>query len=114
MIEILDKTKCCGCNACAQKCPKHCIHLIKDSEGFYYPQVDTQLCINCGLCEKVCPVINQNPPHQPKNVYAVKNKNTETRLNSSSGGVFSLIAEKIIEDTVRKAEEGFEAVLAEK
>lgn len=53
MIEILDKTKCCGCNACAQKCPKHCIHLIKDSEGFYYPQVDTKLCINCGLCEKV-------------------------------------------------------------
>ena len=35
MIEILDKTKCCGCNACAQKCPKHCIRLIKDSEGFY-------------------------------------------------------------------------------
>lgn len=98
MIEILDKTKCCGCNACAQKCPKHCIHLIKNSEGFYYPQVDTQLCINCGLCEKVCPVINQNPPHQPKNVYAVKNKNTEIRLNSSSGGVFSLIAEKIIEE----------------
>ena len=80
MIEILDKTKCCGCNACAQKCPKHCIHLIKDSEGFYYPQVDATICIDCGLCEKVCPVINQDAPRQPIQCLAAKGKQKEQRF----------------------------------
>jgi len=98
MINVKDKSKCCGCSACVQRCPKHCICFKVDNEGFYYPHVDTQSCINCGLCEMVCPVVNQNPPRQPKNAYAVKNKKLETRLASSSGGVFSLIAEKIIDE----------------
>ena len=53
MIDIKDKKECCGCSACIQKCPKQCISLQEDNEGFLYPLVDKENCIDCGLCEKV-------------------------------------------------------------
>lgn len=96
MIDILDKTLCCGCSACVQRCPKHCITLQEDSEGFLYPQVEKEFCIDCGLCEKVCPEIHQRPEHKPIAVYAAKNKDEQVRLASSSGGVFSILAEEVI------------------
>lgn len=98
MIDIKEKKDCCGCSACVQICPKHCIHMVADNEGFLYPQVDTTVCIDCGLCEKVCPVINQNEPREPLAVYAAKNNNDEIRIKSSSGGIFTLLAEKIINE----------------
>ncbi len=98
MIEIKEKYNCCGCSACVQICPKQCISLSADNEGFLYPQVDTAVCINCGLCEKVCPVINQNEPRMPLEVYAAKNTDEEIRLKSSSGGIFTLLAEHIISE----------------
>ena len=55
MIQISDKTKCCGCTACASVCPKNCISMQCDGEGFLYPVVDKTSCVNCGICEKVCP-----------------------------------------------------------
>lgn len=96
MIHIKDKKDCCGCNACAQRCPKQCITMQSDNEGFLYPVVDTSSCINCGLCEKVCPIINQNEPQKPVKVFAAYNKNEEIRLQSSSGGIFTLLAEETI------------------
>lgn len=96
MIEIKDKSKCCGCSACVNICPKQCISFDEDIEGFRYPNVDLIRCVNCNLCEKVCPVINQNDVKRPQKVYASKNINEEIRLQSSSGGVFSLLAELII------------------
>lgn len=96
MIHIIDKSKCCGCNACVQRCPKQCIAMQVDEEGFLYPVVDQSVCIDCGLCEKVCPVINLNEPRQPLQVLAAKNRNEEQRLRSSSGGIFILLAEHII------------------
>ena len=96
MIELKLKSDCCGCSACVQKCPKQCIFLKEDFEGFLYPEIDKEICIDCGLCEKVCPVINQNEPRKPLKVYAAKNKNEQIRLNSSSGGVFTLLAEHTI------------------
>lgn len=98
MIEILDKKDCCGCSACVQRCPKQCISMQEDEEGFLYPQVDIDRCINCGLCEKVCPVINQNEPREPFHVYAAKNPDEKIRMESSSGGIFTMIAEKIIDE----------------
>lgn len=98
MIEILDKYLCCGCNACILRCPRLCLKMEEDEEGFLYPQVNEELCINCGLCEKVCPVINQNEKCAPLYVYAAKNKNEEVRLQSSSGGIFTLLAEKVIQE----------------
>ena len=96
MIDIKEKHNCCGCSACEQICPKQCISMSADNEGFLYPQVNSSICIDCGLCEKVCPVINQNEPREPLAVYAAKNTNEEVRLKSSSGGIFTLLAEQVI------------------
>lgn len=98
MISINDKKDCCGCAACVQRCPKQCITLHEDNEGFLYPQVDESLCIDCGLCEKVCPVINQADERTPLGVYAAKNPNESVRMQSSSGGVFTMLAERIIDE----------------
>lgn len=74
MINILDKQDCCGCSACIQVCPKQCITMLEDKEGFLYPQVNTYDCIDCHLCEKVCPVLHSGKPRKPLNVYAAKTK----------------------------------------
>lgn len=96
MINITDKSKCCGCAACVQRCPKQCITMQADKEGFSYPVVDTSACVGCGLCEKVCPVINKGDVREPKAVYAAKNCDENVRLQSSSGGVFTILAEQVI------------------
>lgn len=96
MIDILNKSECCGCGACLQACPHHCIEMHEDEEGFLYPRVHHDICVNCGLCEKVCPILNTGEPREPLKVYAAKNPDEEIRLESSSGGVFSMLAEKII------------------
>ena len=65
MIGITHKQDCCGCHACASVCARQCITMQEDNEGFLYPVVDASICIDCGLCEKVCPVINQDAPRKP-------------------------------------------------
>ncbi len=97
MIKISDKKQCCGCSACVQACPKKCISLIEDDTGFLYPSVDNEMCVNCGMCEKVCPVINRNEENRPIRVAASINKNEDQRRESSSGGIFVILAEQIID-----------------
>lgn len=97
MIKITDKKDCCGCFACMQRCPKHCISMVEDEEGFLYPKVDETECVNCGLCEKVCPVLNQGESHEPLAVYAAKNPDDKVRMASSSGGIFTMLAERTVE-----------------
>lgn len=96
MIEIVEKSDCVGCEACVQRCPKQCIVMKEDAEGFLYPQIDIEKCIDCGLCERVCPVINQGEPRKPLVAYAAKNQDESVRLSSSSGGVFTALAEQVI------------------
>ena len=98
MINIQYKRDCCGCSACAQRCPKQCIQMTEDEEGFLYPKIDESICIDCHLCEKVCPVINQGEEREPLAVYAAKNPNEEIRMQSSSGGIFTLLAERVIDE----------------
>lgn len=98
MIDIKDKKLCCGCNACVQRCPKQCISVQEDEEGFLYPIVDLSICIDCGLCEKVCPVLNQGSERNPIEVFAAVNKDDSIRMQSSSGGIFTALAEQIIQE----------------
>lgn len=98
MINIALPKDCCGCEACSQICPKQCISMKRDTEGFLYPKVDTTICIECGLCEKVCPIINQFEEKRPSAVYAAKNNDELERLSSSSGGIFILVAKQVISE----------------
>ncbi len=96
MINIKRKEDCCGCSACVQRCPKQCISLCEDSEGFLYPHVDESLCTDCGLCEKVCPIVSPQEKIAPISVVGAKNRNEQERMDSSSGGVFLPLAREVI------------------
>lgn len=98
MIRIDNKIDCCGCMACVQKCPKQSITMKVDKEGFWYPKVDLSLCINCGLCESVCPQINCGERIKILKTFAYKHTNKDIQIHSSSGGAFTLLADKIIND----------------
>lgn len=100
MIDIKNKVDCCGCNACGDICPTKAISFDTDIEGFWYPMVDLDKCINCGLCERTCPNLNivklkHNDFPRPQKSIASINKNMEVRWNSTSGGAFSAFADHI-------------------
>lgn len=96
MISIKDKKDCCGCSACVQTCPKHCIKLAEDAEGFLYPTAYNDACVKCGKCDSVCPMLLLNEPQEPMVTYAATNPNEYVRSQSSSGGIFSILAEYVI------------------
>jgi coenzyme F420-reducing hydrogenase beta subunit len=100
-MEILDSlpvSQCTGCHACYAICPANAIAMKEDVEGFLYPEVDFKKCTNCKLCNKICPTIHQVEKKTPLYVYAVKNQNEDIRKASSSGGMFTLLAETVIND----------------
>ena len=97
---ISNTTDCTGCNACVQKCPRNCITLEENQYGFVYPKVDETNCVSCNLCNNVCHL--QNYKQLQKNTtsaYAAVNKEKSIVLKSTSGGVFSAIAEKILSNS---------------
>lgn len=96
MIKIDNKPDCCGCKACGDVCPKGSISFILDEEGFWYPKVDLDTCIDCHLCEKVCPVIhyegvNTANSESPK-TYIIQHKDVNERFDSTSGAAYPAIA----------------------
>lgn len=97
MIHIAEKNKCCGCHACYNSCPKHCITMKEDEEGFLYPSISRESCIECGICEKVCPVLDEEIRPIPIGAYAAQSKDGDLLFNSSSGGIFSVLALNVIE-----------------
>lgn len=98
MISIKDKSKCCGCHACFNICPKNAIEMKEDEKGFKYPVVDEEKCIDCGICEKICPILNKSKEKIKPLAYACYNKNEKIRLESTSGGIFTIIAEYILDN----------------
>lgn len=90
---------CCGCGACALKCPKQAITMQEDNMGFLIPVIDNQLCIDCGLCEKVCSFKKQQKHKwQPLKVYGGRLKDLEALSKSQSGGAFWAFACQIIKN----------------
>lgn len=97
IIRLAGNDECTGCGACVQICPKECIKLIQDRNGFPQPNINVNQCIKCHKCVRTCPVINNEKIiNSNTDVYAAMNKSVDTRLQSSSGGVFYAIAKLVI------------------
>lgn len=93
------KKDCCGCNACAEICPKHCIEMKEDKKGFFYPSVNSGLCVGCGLCVNVCPFEKEHDEYNyPITAYAAWNTDRNTYLRSSSGGAAFVFSKFILEN----------------
>ena len=118
MITVTKKEECCGCTACASICPQECISMKVDEEGFMYPSVNQGKCVNCHICEKVCPIANndklncvtaatidikeitENAIEKEKilpDCYAAFLKDNNARNDSTSGGVFTALAEYVLQ-----------------
>lgn len=92
----LDILRCTGCTACAVSCRTKCITMTENIEGFLEPRIDMSSCVECGLCEKVCPLNKPLAEEKPIKAYAVKSKSEQTIMDSSSGGLFSEMANAVL------------------
>ena len=93
------KEQCCGCGSCVQKCPRKCISFRADVEGFLYPSIDQKKCVNCGLCVSVCPFHNPMESRTPRKAFAAFNEDEQIRRDSSSGGLFSMLAKSVLDES---------------
>lgn len=99
MPSLAEPNLCVGCSACASICPKRCIEMEKDPDGFVYPNlIHPTNCVDCSMCERVCPVLSQNVKNNNDlpSAYAAFTKDDSIRLDSSSGGIFTELAKRII------------------
>ena len=94
---LAERSRCTGCGACASGCPKDAISMERDKEGFLYPAVHEEACVRCGHCTAVCPALHPREPRPLPAVFAAWNRDESVRKDSTSGGVFSVLAEYILE-----------------
>ena len=97
MIQLPSKENCCGCMGCGDICPKGAIKAVKDENGFTYPEVNAELCVDCGLCMKKCSFVNKTGAEKEVTAvwaYRVKDKNVLSE--STSGGAFTALSDKVL------------------
>ena len=98
LIEETNKKDCCGCTACASICPKNAITMKEDFEGFLYPVIDKDKCINCGLCDSVCQYKNKIKRDKFIKAFSIQNRDGEVLKNSTSGGFFTPLSEIVLKE----------------
>lgn len=96
-MKLCEPRECTGCMACVNVCKHNAIKIVTNNEGFDHPVIIEDSCTNCGLCQMVCPILNpvKYIPNK-KDVYACWSNNKEIRLNSSSGGLFTVLAKYVL------------------
>lgn len=94
-MKLTNPKICTGCGACMKSCPKQAIVYKDDAEGFPTPYIINEKCIDCGICNAVCPALYQPSTEKARAAYAAQIKDRDTLKNSTSGGVFSLLAREI-------------------
>ena len=97
MVDEKEKSTCSGCWACVGTCPKGCISMESDEQGFPYPVIDHEKCVGCGKCDRVCSMAAQkaNRESTPK-AFAAFAKDEQLQKNSSSGGIFTLLCRAVL------------------
>lgn len=99
MISYDFNKDCCGCAVCVDACPKKCIKLGVNPYGFVVPEVDASVCVDCHLCEMICPVLNPaRVEYDKRQMFSAKNKDEQQRSAGSSGSIFYLLAKYIIDE----------------
>ncbi len=98
MITLANKNDCTGCKSCFNACRFGAISFVKKENGFEFPTINFEKCVNCGNCQKACPIFNNSVlPKESLNAFACKSKSISVKLSSSSSGVFFLIAEMVLD-----------------
>lgn len=90
--------KCTGCMACYNACPFNAIEIIQNKKGFYEPRIIEEKCKKCKICVMTCPQNHEIEKQKYKSVYAAWTKDKTIRKNSTSGGIFTEIAKKVLEE----------------
>lgn len=98
IVLFKDKNDCCACGACENICPKRAISMKRDEYGCLYPKIDENICIKCGACKQVCAFQGENKSSIPCKTFAAVNRNQSQLMGSSSGGVFSAVASKFLQE----------------
>lgn len=98
VLDLIKHDKCCGCMACKELCPLGAIAEGRDKFGFIYPVITNSKCVKCGKCVSACPILTEKYTYHPSRAYAAINKTDDIILKSSSGGIFTALAEYILEN----------------